>query len=69
MATITLKVGGMSCMGCVGSVKRLLEQVPGVSAAAVDLAGATATVTYDPARVEPAALRQAVVDGGYSVAG
>lgn len=68
MATITLKVGGMSCMGCVGSVKRLLEQVPGVSAAEVDLAGATATVTYDPGRVEPAALRQAVVDGGYTVA-
>lgn len=68
MASITLKVGGMSCMGCVGSVKRLLEQVPGVASAEVDLAGATATVTYDPERVQPAALRQAVIDGGYTVA-
>lgn len=67
MEKIVLKVGGMSCMGCVNSVKRLLEALPGVGRVAVDLAGASAEIDYDPAQVDPAALRHAIVDGGYSV--
>lgn len=67
MATLIFKVGGMSCMGCVGSVRRVLEQIPGVQAVAVDLAGAKAQVDYDPAQVQPEALRQAVTDAGYPV--
>jgi copper chaperone CopZ len=65
MVTITLKVAGMSCMGCVASVSRLLNQVPGVSRVAVDLAGGTAEVDYDPARASPDALRRAIIEGGY----
>lgn len=68
MEKIVLKVGGMSCMGCVNSVKRLLEALPGVDRVAVDLAGASAEIDYDPAQVEPTVLRKTIVDGGYSVA-
>lgn len=68
MVTITFKVGGMSCMGCVNSVKRLLSQVAGVFRVEVDLAGGTAEVDYDPALTDPDALRRAVEDGGYQVA-
>jgi copper chaperone len=68
MNTITFKVGGMSCMGCVNSVKRLLGQLPGISRIDVDLAGGRAEVDYDPAQVDPAAMRRAITDGGYTVA-
>ncbi|TCJ13198.1 copper chaperone [Parasulfuritortus cantonensis] len=68
METITLNVGGMSCMGCVNSVKRLLEPLPGVAEVTVELTPGSARIVYDPAKVAPAALRQAIVEGGYTVA-
>jgi copper chaperone len=64
---ITLKVGGMTCMGCVGSVKRLVGQLNGVSRVDVDLASGLAEIDYDPAAVDPATLRTAIIDGGYQV--
>ena len=67
MEHITLKVGGMSCMGCVASVKRLLGQVPGVAKAEVDLSSGLADIDYDDAKCGPDALRQAITDGGYQV--
>jgi copper chaperone len=68
MNTITLKIGGMSCMGCVNSVKRVLEGQPGVTQADVDLAAATATLTFDPERTNAAELRGIITDAGYPVA-
>ncbi|XP_022142006.1 copper-transporting ATPase PAA1, chloroplastic-like [Momordica charantia] len=41
---IVLDVGGMTCMGCSASVKRILESQPQVSQASVDLASETAVV-------------------------
>ena len=44
---------GMSCAGCVASVKMALEDVPGVKHAAVDLEQCMAVVEYEaPATVE-----------------
>lgn len=68
MTSITLKIGGMSCMGCVNSVKRLLEQLPGVGRVAVDLAAGTADIDYDASLVDPDMLRRTVAGGGYTVA-
>lgn len=68
METITLKVGGMSCMGCVNSVKRLLEPLPGVTGVEVDLASGTARIAYDPTQADVAAFRRTLGDGGYPVA-
>lgn len=39
-----IKIEGMSCAHCVSSVKQALEQVPGVTDAAVDLAAGEASV-------------------------
>ncbi|KAK8613519.1 hypothetical protein V6N13_101278 [Hibiscus sabdariffa] len=41
---IILNVGGMSCGGCVSSVKKILESQPQVSSASVDLTTETAIV-------------------------
>jgi copper chaperone CopZ len=63
----TLKVTGMSCSGCAGSVERALKGVKGVSLAKVDLKGAKATVEYDPSIASEKDLAQAVTKAGYKV--
>jgi mercuric transport protein len=63
--TVTLQVSGMSCGGCSASVQRALQQHPGVSAAAVDLARKSATVEFDAASTSAEALVQAVRSAGY----
>jgi copper chaperone CopZ len=68
METVTLKVNGMSCEGCVASVTRVLRALPGVGAVAVALKPGTATVTYDPQRAGLPAVKRAVEDAGYEVA-
>lgn len=68
MTTVTLKVEGMSCGGCVASVSRVLTALPGVSDATVNLQTGTAKVTFDEASTNPAALRAAIEDAGYEVA-
>jgi copper chaperone len=71
METLTLKVNGMTCGGCVRSVKKVLESVPGVRSAEVSLERAQATVLLDAAAGSPAilaALRAAVEAAGYEAA-
>ena len=68
METTVLKVNGMTCGGCVRSVKNVLEGIQGVSGAEVSLEKAQATVTYDPAQVNVIRMKEAVTDAGYQVA-
>jgi copper chaperone CopZ len=63
----TLKVIGMSCAGCAGSVERALKGVKGVSAAKVDLKASQAKVEYDPAVANENDLAKAVTKAGYRV--
>jgi P-type Cu+ transporter len=63
----TLPVRGMHCAACVGKVEHALTGVPGVTSAAVNLATERATVEWDPARTELAALRAAVEAAGYEL--
>ena len=58
-------VRGMTCASCVRRVERSLAAVPGVEAAAVNLATEEATVTLHGAPVE--ALRAAVDRAGYEM--
>ena len=67
METISLKVQGMTCGGCVASVTRVLKGIPGVSDVGVTLQPGVANVTFDPARTGSAALRAAIEDAGYDV--
>lgn len=39
----TVKIKGMSCQHCVGSVKKALESIPGISQVNVDLEAGEAT--------------------------
>lgn len=67
MEKITLTVKGMTCMGCVRSVKNVLEPLAGVSSVDITLDGGLVAIDYDPAKVNPAQLRQTVNEAGYEV--
>jgi copper chaperone CopZ len=65
--TVHLPVSGMTCGKCARTVERQLSATPGVSKATVDLAGARATVEYDPAKAGVADLVSAIEKLGYQV--
>jgi Cu+-exporting ATPase len=64
---VHLPVAGMTCDHCVGTVRRALEDVPGVQSATVDLKQGRAEVTLDPGQVDRGQLKRAVEAAGYSV--
>ena len=68
METTQLKITGMTCGGCVNSVRRVLLAVPGVRSADVSLDQGTARVEFDPAVARPEQLSAAVVDAGFDIA-
>lgn len=65
MTTIQFTVTGMTCGGCVNSVQNVLTALPGVQSASVTLDPGQANVVYDPDRIAPATLMQAVIDAGF----
>lgn len=64
-AAATLRISGMHCAACADTVEAALRRVPGVVAASVSAAGQAAEVRWDPARVGPEAIAQAVRAAGY----
>jgi copper chaperone len=67
MNEIVLSVTGMTCGGCVNSVNKVLTALPGVQSVEVSLTPGQARVVFDPARVDRAAMVQAIVDAGFGV--
>lgn len=67
MATELLKVSGMTCDGCAGSVARALKVLNGVGDVAVSLSAGEATVQYDEHLTSPEQLKAAVTGAGYGV--
>jgi copper chaperone len=67
METIQLNIQGMTCNGCVNSVKNVLQKVHGVANVEVSLEQNCTTVTYDPVQAGLAQLKAAVEDAGYDV--
>ncbi len=69
MNEVIFTVTGMTCMGCVNSVKRLLSQQTGVNEVDVDLNAGKVRIAFDCQRIDQAALKQAIDDAGYRVTG
>jgi len=68
METVTLKVKGMTCMGCVRSVKNVLEPISGVAQVEVSLEQGQATVRYDAGQADPTQFKSAISGAGFEVA-
>ena len=67
METKTFNVSGMMCDACVGHVTKALVGLEGVQKADVSLENSTATVTYDPSKVQVSQMAEAVAEEGYEV--
>lgn len=67
METITLDVKGMSCGGCVNSVKRVVGAIDGVSQVDVVLESGKVSIAYDAGRAKPDQFKAAIHDAGYEV--
>lgn len=63
--TAVLDVENMTCAVCPITVKKSLEQVPGVSGAKVDFDKKTVTVTFDADKTTTAVLVKATTDAGF----
>ncbi|MBW3572379.1 MAG: cation transporter, partial [Gemmatimonadetes bacterium] len=63
MEQTTIAIEGMSCEHCVASVKDALGRLDGVQVR--DVKVGAATVAYDPGRVTPQRIAQAVEAEGY----
>lgn len=63
--TVTLAVPTMDCPVCPITVKKALLQVPGVSQTEVDFKKRQASVTYDDAKTNVAALTESTKNAGY----
>ena len=68
MQSVTMKVKGMTCGGCVASVERVLKTLDGVGKVDVSLQRGEATVEYAPERVAESQLRAAIEDAGFDAA-
>jgi len=62
---LSFSVLGMTCANCALAVERALKKVPGVGAAAVNLANEKAFVDYDPGRVTWETLAASIQRAGY----
>lgn len=69
MEKITLTVKGMTCMGCVKSVRNVLEPIPGVAGVDITLENGQVTISYDAAKTGQDQFTVAIQDAGYEVVG
>src|SRR3954452_23592858 len=65
VATVRIPVSGMTCAACQARVQRALQKQPGVAEATVNLMMNDATVSYDPQRIRPQELVEAIRATGY----
>jgi mercuric ion binding protein len=63
--TVTLSVPGMDCEACPITVSKALKKVNGVEKVAASFEKKEAVVTFDDARTNVDALRQATANAGY----
>lgn len=66
MTTSTYTVTGMTCAHCVASVSEEISELASVEAVDIDLETGSVTVTSGQP-LDPAAVRAAVEEAGYSV--
>ncbi len=62
--TVELSVAGMTCASCKFTVKTVLKRLDGVQDASVSYKEKKATVSYDPQRVTPEQMAQAINETG-----
>jgi len=67
MQTAILNINGMTCMGCVTSIKKVLEEIAGVSDSDISLKKKQAKIQYDPEKTNINKLKEAIVGAGFEI--
>lgn len=67
MTHTVLNVSGMSCMGCVNSIRKVVEPMPGVEKVDISLEAGRVEVDHDLAQTTVENLKQAIEDAGYDI--
>ena len=63
--TEKIAITGMTCGNCVKHVQKALGEIEGVTVGEVTIG--TAEVSYDPEKVDRAAILEAIEESGYDV--
>ena len=66
---VTIKVGGMTCVMCVGTIEGALKRLDGILDANVNLSSEKAYVTYNPYMTTVSEMKKAILDAGYQYLG
>ena len=67
MKSLDMKIDGMQCEGCAGTIQSVLSREPGVKSSSVSFPKRTASVFYDPQETDAARLAEAVTKAGFRV--
>jgi Cu2+-exporting ATPase len=67
--TMNFEVGGLVSSMSAHGVEKQLSRLPGVTAVQVNYVAGSASVTFDPQRITPEAIRSAIQDCGYHCGG
>lgn len=68
MQQATLKVPRIHCNGCVSTVTRALQNLPGVQTVDASDVSKQVTVQFDPAKVDETKIRSTLAGIGYPAA-
>ncbi|MDD2378052.1 MAG: copper chaperone CopZ [Bacilli bacterium] len=67
MEKIVLQVEGMSCDHCVKSIKKSVNELPGVAQVEVSLSDKTVMVEYDNTKVKVEQIKSVIEEQGYEI--
>jgi len=67
MSTTIIHIKGMSCTGCVNSIKTVLEEIPSVNSVEVSLENAQAVIQHDASSPDKETFNQAIENAGFEV--
>ncbi len=65
MKSVEMKIDGMQCEGCAGTIQSILSREPGVKSSSVSFPNRSASVFYDPRETDGARLAEAVTKAGF----
>ena len=65
MTDIIVTIEGMSCMHCVGRVKRAVEALSGIQS--LDVQIGQAKITFDESKLKKGDIEKAITGAGYKV--
>jgi copper chaperone CopZ len=65
--SVEIQCAGMTCTGCENSVKNKVKKLEGVKEVIADHSTNVVKASYDPAKTNPEAIKEAITGAGFKV--